>query len=128
MAALGAAALATLADGAVAQSLRPTLAREALEVDAALQIAIERCEARFALDGVTGEVASRRATAFRQCPAEWMDGRAELQWRDDLAAAIRCVTAAAAYLRCEWRQHLRPDRGQLGRHPVVDSSRKRAPQ
>lgn len=97
LSAMGAAAVATLADGAIAQTLRPAVAREASEVSAALQIAIERCEQRFALDGATAEVASRRAVAFRQCAAEWMEKREERQWRDDAAAAIRCGVAAAAY-------------------------------
>lgn len=97
LAALGAAGIATLADSAVAQVLRPAAARDVAATEEALRIAMERCEMRFALDGASSDVAARRAAAFRRLAAEWTERQAELRWRDEAASAARCVAAAAAY-------------------------------
>lgn len=95
IAGLGAAGLATIGDGLVAAWLLPNAASEAATREA-LSVALERCPQRFALEAPE-EVASRRVEAFRRAVAAWEAQQAESAWRDDAAAAFRCVVCAAAY-------------------------------
>eukprot|EP00325_Prymnesiales_sp_UTEX-LB-985_P031209 CAMPEP_0174741142 /NCGR_PEP_ID=MMETSP1094-20130205/75475_1 /TAXON_ID=156173 /ORGANISM="Chrysochromulina brevifilum, Strain UTEX LB 985" /LENGTH=329 /DNA_ID=CAMNT_0015944969 /DNA_START=170 /DNA_END=1159 /DNA_ORIENTATION=+ len=96
IAALGAAGLTILADGAVAAHMRPAAAAEAAETCEALSIAIERCSHRFSLE-MPQELAARRAEAFRMVAAAWQREEAQRTTRDEAASACRCLIAAATY-------------------------------